>query len=163
MAYEVNWTCFKQSGEPADGSGEGMNHCKMIDAFGDADGNPISDPREPRPVATARYELYWMWSLQYNKESWLMLIDARDVWFQLNPFEELSSREKVYGELHLFGVRMIINILVMMITLLFISYLFASPARKMPMQSKSVHRVSTKVGLLLHTVKEPYSHTLNNR
>lgn len=163
VAYEVNWTCFKQSGEPADGSGEGMNHCKMIDVFGDADGNLISDPREPRPVATARYELYWMWSLQYNKESWLMLIDARDVWFQLNPFEELSSREKVYGELHLFGVRMIINILVMMITLLFISYLFASPARKMPMQSKSVHRVSTKVGLLLHTVKKPYSHTLNNR
>jgi len=103
IAYEVNWSCFKQSGETASGSGEGVNHCKMDNAFGDANGNPISDPRAPRPVATARYELYWMWSLQYNKESWLMLIDARDVWFQLHPFKELEDRGKVSGELHLFG------------------------------------------------------------
>jgi len=103
IAYEVNWSCFKQSGETASGSGEGVNHCKMDNAFGDVNGNPISDPREPRPVATARYELYWMWSLQYNKESWLMLIDARDVWFQLHPFKELENRGKVSGELHLFG------------------------------------------------------------
>ncbi len=103
IAYEVNWSCFKRSGEPVDGSGEGMNHCKMNDVFGDANGKPISDPRDPRPVATARYELYWMWSLQYNKDSWIMLIDARDVWFQLHPFEELSTRGKVTGELHLFG------------------------------------------------------------
>lgn len=109
VAYEVNWSCFKQSGEPADGSGEGVNHCKMNDVFGDANGNPIFDPRDPRPVATARYELYWMWSLQYVKESWLMLIDARDVWFQLHPFKELSSRGKVSGELHLFGVSLDID------------------------------------------------------
>ena len=104
VAYEVNWSCFKQSGEAAAGSNEGINHCKMDNAFGDAKGNPISDPRAPRPVATARYELYWIWSLQYNKESWLMLIDARDVWFQLHPFKELEDRGKVSGELHLFGV-----------------------------------------------------------
>jgi len=103
VAYEVNWTCFKRSGEAASGSNEGINHCKMNNAFGDANGSPISDPREPRPVATARYELYWMWSLQYDKESWLMLIDARDVWFQLHPFQELTSRGKVSGELHFFG------------------------------------------------------------
>jgi len=103
VAYEVNWSCFKQSGEAAAGSAEGVNHCKMNNAFGDATGNPISDPRDPRPVATARYELYWMWSLQYSKESWLMLIDARDVWFQLDPYRELSSRGKVSGELHFFG------------------------------------------------------------
>lgn len=105
VAYEVNWTCFKQSGEPAAGSGEGMNHCKMNGVFGDVSGNPVLDPRDPRPVATARYEVYWIWSLQYNKESWIMLIDARDVWFQLHPFEELSRRGKISGELHLFGVR----------------------------------------------------------
>ncbi|KAL7539896.1 hypothetical protein ACHAXR_009692 [Thalassiosira sp. AJA248-18] len=103
VAYEVNWTCFKQTGEAANGSNEGINHCKMNNAFGDSSGNPISDPRDPRPVATARYEVYWMWSLQYNKESWLMLIDARDVWFQLPPFEELMTRGEVSGELHLFG------------------------------------------------------------
>lgn len=103
IAYEVEWTCFKKSGESARGSGEGMNNCKMANVFGDAAGNPIDDPREPRPVATARYELYWIWSLQYRKESWLMLLDVRDVWFQLDPFEQVNARGKVSGELHLFG------------------------------------------------------------
>mmetsp|Transcript_28365 Transcript_28365/g.59908 ORF Transcript_28365/g.59908 Transcript_28365/m.59908 type:complete len:662 (-) Transcript_28365:193-2178(-) len=103
VAYEVDWSCFKQSGEVASGSGEGINHCKMNNAFGDALGNPIADPRSQRPVATARYELYWMWSLRYSRESWLMLIDARDVWFQKPPFDELTARGKVSGELHLFG------------------------------------------------------------
>ena len=111
VAYMVNWSCFKQSGEVASGSNEGINHCKMDNAFGDASGNPISDPRDPRPVATARYEIYWMWSLHYNKESWLMLIDARDVWFQLQPFEELTNQGKVSGELHLFGVSLLHSLL----------------------------------------------------
>mmetsp|Transcript_23935 Transcript_23935/g.39464 ORF Transcript_23935/g.39464 Transcript_23935/m.39464 type:complete len:680 (+) Transcript_23935:107-2146(+) len=103
IAYEVEWTCFKKSGESARGSGEGINHCKMNSVFGDSAGNPVDDPREPRPVATARYELYWIWSLQYSKESWLMLLDVRDVWFQLDPFEQVNARGKVTGELHLFG------------------------------------------------------------
>jgi hypothetical protein len=104
VAYEVDWTCFSQAGESVAGANGGVAHCKMNNAFGDESGNPIPDPREPRPVATARYELYWIWSLHYKKESWLMLIDARDVWFQLHPFGDLISKEKVSGELHLFGV-----------------------------------------------------------
>ena len=104
VAYEVDWSCFKQSGEAVAGANGGVARCKMNNAFGDVSGNPISDPREPRPVATARYELYWIWSLHYEKESWLMLIDARDVWFQSHPFGELINRGKVSGELHLFGV-----------------------------------------------------------
>jgi len=104
IAYEVEWTCFKKSGESARGSGEGLNNCKMTNVFGDAAGNPVDDPREPRPVATARYELYWIWSLQYSKESWLMLLDVRDAWFQLDPFEQVNTQGgKVSGELHLFG------------------------------------------------------------
>ena len=103
IAYEVEWTCFKKSGETARGSGEGINDCKMNNVFGDSAGNPVDDPREPRPVATARYELYWIWSLQYSKESWLMLLDVRDVWFQMDPFEQVNKRGKVSGELHLFG------------------------------------------------------------
>lgn len=103
IAYEVEWTCFKKSGLPANGSGEGMNDCKMNNVFGDAAGNPVDDPRDARPVATARYELYWIWSLQYSKESWLMLLDVRDIWFQLDPFEQVRSRGNVNGELHLFG------------------------------------------------------------
>lgn len=109
VAYEVEWSCFKRSGQAASGSGEGMHHCQMNHAFGNASGEAIPDPREPRPVATARYELYWMWSLQYNSDSWLMLIDARDAWFQLDPFKGLATSVSpgddvlVAGELHLFG------------------------------------------------------------
>jgi hypothetical protein len=104
VAYEVDWSCFKQSGEAVADSNGGVSHCKMNNVFGDAYGNPVSDPREPRPVATARYEIYWIWSLHYKKESWLMLIDARDAWFQLHPFGDLIRRGKVSGELHFFGV-----------------------------------------------------------
>lgn len=105
VAYEVEWDCFKQSGQKASGSGEGINHCQMNHVFGDSSGKSIPDPREPRPVATARYELYWMWSLQYEKQSWVMLIDARDAWFQLDPFQGLgASKVSDGGELHLFGV-----------------------------------------------------------
>ena len=32
-----------------------------------------------------------------------MLLDVRDVWFQLDPFEQVNTRGKVSGELHLFG------------------------------------------------------------
>lgn len=105
VAYEVEWTCFTQKGEPADGSREGMHPCRMDGAFGGGRGGAeaVDDPREPRPVATARYELYWIWSLRYRRTSWLMLIDARDVWFQLDPFAELMERGDVNGELHLFG------------------------------------------------------------
>lgn len=106
VIYEVEWDCYKQSGELATGSNEGINHCRMNHVFGDGEGRPVEDPRVARPVATARYELYWLWSIRYESESWIMLIDARDAWFQLDPFRELEKKgsEGDGGELHLFGV-----------------------------------------------------------
>jgi hypothetical protein len=105
VGYEVEWDCYKQSGEVATGANEGINHCQMNRVFGDAERNVVKDPREARPVATARYELYWMWSLMYESDSWIMLIDARDAWFQLDPFDSLGGEVGVDGgELHLFGV-----------------------------------------------------------
>ncbi|EJK69496.1 hypothetical protein THAOC_09236, partial [Thalassiosira oceanica] len=52
VAYEVEWTCFTQKGEPADGSREGMHPCRMDGAFGGGRGGAeaVDDPREPRPV-----------------------------------------------------------------------------------------------------------------
>lgn len=47
---------------------------------------PQPDSRHGRVVATIRYEWYWIWSLQYDPRSWLMLLDARDSFFQTNPF-----------------------------------------------------------------------------
>lgn len=50
------------------------------------------DPREGRVVATLRYEWYWIWLQHYNKNSWIMVLDARDSFFQLNPFVNLPRR-----------------------------------------------------------------------
>lgn len=66
---------------------------------------PAEDPREGRVVATLRYEWYWIWSLQYHAHSWLMLLDARDSFFQTNPFADLprDTSEAKDGLLYLFG------------------------------------------------------------
>jgi hypothetical protein len=64
---------------------------------------PLDDPRQSRVVATLRYELYWIWSLQYSKHSWLMLLDARDSYFQSNPFVNLPRSTGDQGLLYFFG------------------------------------------------------------
>ena len=73
---------------------------------------PAADPRRGRVVATLRYEWYWIWSLQYEPDRWLMLLDARDSFFQTDPFVNLprskdvnsnNSQEKTSGLLYLFG------------------------------------------------------------
>jgi hypothetical protein len=63
------------------------------------------DPREGRVVATIRYEWYWIWSQQYHAHSWLMLLDARDSFFQSNPFAGLprDTDDSPDGLLYLFG------------------------------------------------------------
>jgi hypothetical protein len=77
--------------------------------YGNENNEPVEDPYEPRPVATARYELYWAWSLKYDEHSWLMLIDSRDAYFQRNPFANLERNiddgsDKSDGVLYLFEV-----------------------------------------------------------
>ena len=64
----------------------------------DAKPRPADDPREARPVATARYELYWAWSLAYHANSWLMLIDSRDAVFQTDPFKGLPREDDEQAE-----------------------------------------------------------------
>ena len=63
------------------------------------------DPRIGRVVATLRYEWYWMWAQHYNPNSWLMLIDARDTFFQLDPFANLPRRSinATRGKLWFYG------------------------------------------------------------
>ncbi|OEU08653.1 hypothetical protein FRACYDRAFT_196245 [Fragilariopsis cylindrus CCMP1102] len=61
----------------------------------------LKDPRIGRVVATLRYEWYWIWSQQYNSNSWIMLIDARDSFFQSNPFTNLPRNQN--GLLYFFG------------------------------------------------------------
>jgi len=68
---------------------------------------PTADPREGRVVATLRFEWYWIWLQQYQPHSWLMLLDARDSFFQTDPFANLPrtdpTEDKKKGLLYLFG------------------------------------------------------------
>eukprot|EP01083_Nonionella_stella_P293095 996759_1 len=87
VAYTATWICHDGKGKIVQGANSGIRPCKLVGMFADKKkGGVIKDPREARPVATARYDLYWCWSLNYSMHSWIMLIDSRDTYFQLHPF-----------------------------------------------------------------------------
>ena len=96
-----------------------MSDCSMHGMFARKDGTLIDDPREPRPVATARYELYWAWCLHYNAHSQILLIDSRDTLFQRDPFIDMKPSTSAGGVLRLYGVS--VNLI---IHLFFTVYLF---------------------------------------
>ena len=107
VVYTVTWICYTGDGKQADGANEGQRMCELVGMYSTGDGEAVKDPREPRPVATARYELYWAWSLQYDPHNWLMLIDSRDAFFQTDPFASLDRTEDASldnGLLYFFGV-----------------------------------------------------------
>lgn len=105
VVYTVDWKCYTGSGKLASGPKEGMRMCQFSGMYGTSDADspdakpqPADDPREARPVATARYELYWAWSLAYHANSWLMLIDSRDAVFQTDPFKGLPREDDEQAE-----------------------------------------------------------------
>lgn len=110
IVYAVDWTCYDNEGGVAADTKEGARKCKINHLYGARDPNsapdeapkPVEDPRDPRPVATARYELYWAWSLRYDPSKWIMLIDSRDAYFQGDPFRGLKAAHENENELHLF-------------------------------------------------------------
>jgi len=112
VVYTVDWKCYTGSGKLASGPKEGMRMCQFSGMYGtpdvdspDAKPTAAEDPREARPVATARYELYWAWSLTYHSHSWIMLIDSRDTVFQTDPFKDLpreSDDQAADGTLYFF-------------------------------------------------------------
>jgi hypothetical protein len=64
------------------------------------DGAYLADSRPPREKAQLRFEFYWAWSLQYSADSRIFLLDARDVYFQRNPFPLLETN--INTTLHVF-------------------------------------------------------------
>jgi hypothetical protein len=67
---------------------------------------PILDPRTPRTVQTLRYEIYWLMLLPISRQSWILLVDARDTYFQLNPFTSVpreTDTTQESGLLYFFG------------------------------------------------------------
>lgn len=87
VVYAVSWRCFKRNGEPLENPDE-YALCQILNFTSAKNSTTIAndDIRMPLPLATARFELFWAWSLQYRPSSLLLLIDFRDVFFQLDPF-----------------------------------------------------------------------------
>ena len=106
VGYALDWQCLTKNGDQIKGSQRGstVNHgfsdCKLDGMYSDRDGKPAEDQREARPVATARYELYYIWSKQYLERSKILVIDSRDTYFQA-PFSFESSAAPNLRGVHL--------------------------------------------------------------
>jgi hypothetical protein len=105
VVYAVDWQCFKKGNHSESGrvpNPAAEHDCQIMGLYGDSDtGAVLDDPRIPRPLATARFELYWTWSLHYlsssstnhtppnhnHNHNHILLMDFRDAYFQRNPFE----------------------------------------------------------------------------
>lgn len=97
VSYALPWECYTKGGErilPTNNKGRGsttnngFSDCHLHGIYSTEDGvSPAKDPRIARPVATARYEMYWIWSRQYEATSRILILDVRDSYFQSNPFQ----------------------------------------------------------------------------
>lgn len=79
---------------------KGKDNCKFSDYVL---GYP--DPRPHRTFANIRYALYEYWLNYYRPESYILILDFRDTFFQMNPFASfgpLEQRKPKY-ELHMFA------------------------------------------------------------
>lgn len=118
VVYQLPLDCEERDGQKGrfllpSGDTDVFQMCQLDHVYGwvdDEDGQvtgSAQDPRDGRVVATLRYEWYWIWSLRYQSNSWLMLLDARDSFFQSNPFAQLPPRQTqqpiVDGILYFFG------------------------------------------------------------
>lgn len=106
VTYELTLKCFNAEMEEVNSAKGGMRVCNLDELWAGTDQKPLMDPRPARTIATTRYELYWIWSLNYDPHSWIMLLDARDAYFQSNPFVNVpreKEKSRTDGVLHFFG------------------------------------------------------------
>ena len=78
----------------------GIDNCKLKDEFL---GYP--DPRPHRTFANIRYALYEYWLQYYTDQSYILILDFRDTFFQDDPFKPwgpITSRVPKY-ELHMYA------------------------------------------------------------
>lgn len=50
----------------------------------------LDDKRDPRSIGVARFELFWVWSTFYSKQSRILVVDAQDTFFQQNGEEGIG-------------------------------------------------------------------------
>jgi len=111
VIYVPQQECYNFEGEIVESAKGGMRTCMIHNLYGvKAKGNDtvtsIQDPRPSRALATARYEMYWLMMHSYNPSSWILVIDARDTYFQADPFKDVPRNTDPSGEsglLYFFG------------------------------------------------------------
>jgi hypothetical protein len=113
IVYSPNRTCYNLEGEAVESAKGGTRVCECPGMFaqpneldGGAMSPPLPDPRPPRTLATLRYELYWLMIENYHPHSWVLVIDARDTFFQSNPFANVPRATDPSGSsglLYYFG------------------------------------------------------------
>ena len=104
--YSVVWDCTsKKNGEDLGSSTNGgVSDCLLNGLYKNTvTGKNYNDLRKARPVATARYELYYVWCKKYSPNSKIMLIDFRDTYFELNPFSSNEVGGLLQNEMMLFA------------------------------------------------------------
>jgi len=86
---------------------QGTDNCKLKDDFL---GYP--DPRPYRTFANIRYALYEYWLRHYTTNSYILILDFRDTFFQGNPFAPFGSyvsRIAPRYDLHMFAENFEVN------------------------------------------------------
>lgn len=105
VLYAPSIVCFNAENEAVESAKGGARICRSDGLYAkattvDENGTPtvvveaLPDPRAPRTVQTLRYEIYWLMCLTMSPHSWILLVDARDTYFQRNPFESVPRRRQ---------------------------------------------------------------------
>lgn len=111
VVYSPEHVCYNFEGEVVDNAKGGMRTCRLNNLWGTKgeDGSVTVEPGDPRPqrtLATARYEIYWIIIMNYDPNSWILVVDARDTYFQANPFTDVPRNTDPSGQsglLYYFG------------------------------------------------------------
>jgi hypothetical protein len=96
VIYAPELICFNAEQEVVESAKGGSRIC-ICDGLYARDNTPIPDPRIPRTVQTLRYEIYWLMCYRIAKHSWILLVDARDTYFQSNPFATVPRQTDPTG------------------------------------------------------------------
>jgi hypothetical protein len=111
VIYAPVLVCFNAEMEAVESAKGGSRICISDGLYATKDPQsgatePMPDPRAPRTVQTLRYEIYWLMCLNMSPHSWILLVDVRDTYFQLNPFDTVPRQTDITrqsGLLYFFG------------------------------------------------------------
>lgn len=113
VVYAPNQVCFNFENEEVESAKGGIRTCICHHLYARQHKNgtltPLEDIRPQRTLANTRYEIYWIMAHNYQKEVWMLLVDARDTVFQTNPFVDVPRQTDPSGAsglLYYFGENM---------------------------------------------------------